>query len=99
MATITVTIEHESEVGIVAELSGQTVAQWIQARVTELDLNCVAQVKNLRASQVAEKVSLYDRLPEKDKADVGVIFAKAQAVKEAEEKPVVEEPLEELKEG
>jgi succinyl-CoA synthetase alpha subunit len=99
MATISVTITKDTEVGIVAGLSGQTVAQWIQARVTELEGNCVAQVRNLRAKEVADKVSLYDRLPEKDRADVDVIFAKAQAAKEAEEAAKVEEPVVEVKEG
>lgn len=99
MATISVTIEHEADVTWVAGQANQTLAQWVQSRVTELDLNCVAQVKNARAKETVEKVGLYDRLDAKDKANVDVIFAKAQAAKEAERAVKVEEPVVEVKEG
>ncbi len=96
LSGVTITFSGGSTVTATTDASGNwtaTPAQWVQSRVTELDLNCVAQVKNAKAKETVEKVGLYDRLDAKDKADVDVIFAKAQAAKEAEEAAKVEEPV------
>jgi hypothetical protein len=93
MQEFTVVIENEDTLAIVANMAGITPQEWIQARVTELNNNNNAQVKNLRAKEVADKLVLYNKLSTKDKANVDMIFAKAQAAKEAEEKPKEEKPV------
>jgi hypothetical protein len=45
MATISVTIEHEADVTWVAGQANQTLAQWVQSRVTELDAKNIKKIK------------------------------------------------------
>ena len=81
-----VEIVNESAVSEIAALAGQTVAEWIQARVTELDANCAAQVRNIRASEAASKLATYAELPQAEQAKVDKVFADYEASKPVEPK-------------
>lgn len=96
--TIATTTEQETALTLIASKNGKglTNTQYLTGIIISVLDNYVTQTKDEAAKS---RLNLYDTLDTKDKGDVDAIFAKAQAAKEAEEKPVAEAPLEELKEG
>ena len=77
-------------------LVDSAVQDWLQARVTELDANCAAQVRNLRAKDAQEKMTEYLKMDAEDQAAVDAAFeSHAAKVEAALSTPVGEvEPLE-----
>ena len=96
--TITTTVAQEAGLSRAASLNGKGLTN---TQYLTMIVNSVLDdyVKQGTVETAKERLGLYDRLDAKDKANVDVIFAKAQAAKEAEEAAKVEEPIVEVKEG